>query len=208
MQHKEFINFLIMEKKFDVVIKDIVLILVFSSAVGLVFNQFYSRGILILEDNNKIGLANDDELLNPLQIDSSDSKNNPGDNVSITENSSVINNSNVKLPKGINLKQAYLLFKSDKAVFIDARDQWDFGDGHIEGSINIPYYKFDKNDKSLQKIDKEKTIVTYCDGDDCEMSINLAKDLLELGFKNVFVFFDGWDTWKNSGFPTNKSENL
>jgi rhodanese-related sulfurtransferase len=103
-------------------------------------------------------------------------------------------------PSYITLKQAYDLYTSGKTLFIDARDKWEFADGHITGAINIPEYNFDKNNPILKTIPKNKTIVSYCDGDDCEMSVKLADNLFNLGYKNVYIFFSGWKEWKKAGY--------
>lgn len=103
-------------------------------------------------------------------------------------------------PSFITLNQAYKLFKTGNVLFIDARDKWEFGDGHIAGAINIPEYNFDKSNPVLKTIPKDKTIVSYCDGDDCEMSVKLADNLFNLGYKNVYIFFGGWKEWKKAGY--------
>ena len=106
----------------------------------------------------------------------------------------------LKKPSFITLNQAYKLFKTGNVLFIDARDKWEFGDGHIAGAINIPEYNFDKSNPVLKTIPKDKTIVSYCDGDDCEMSVKLADNLFNLGYKNVYIFFGGWKEWKKAGY--------
>jgi rhodanese-related sulfurtransferase len=103
-------------------------------------------------------------------------------------------------PSFITLNQAYKLFKTGEVLFIDARDKWEFGDGHISGAINIPEYNFDKSNPVLKTIPKDKTIVSYCDGDDCEMSVKLADNLFKLGYKKIYIFFGGWKEWKKAGY--------
>ena len=80
----------------------------------------------------------------------------------------------------------------------DNRD--DYNNGHISGAINIPEYNFDKSNPVIKTIPKDKTIVSYCDGDDCEMSVKLADNLFNLGYEKVYIFFGGWKEWKKAGY--------
>jgi rhodanese-related sulfurtransferase len=50
-------------------------------------------------------------------------------------------------------------------------------------------------------LEPENPIVTYCDGETCELSHNLALFLREAGFVNTRVLVDGWKLWQQSGGP-------
>ena len=110
-------------------------------------------------------------------------------------------------PKAITLEQAYKLF--NKGVkFIDARDEADYLAGHISSAVNIPFDDFDNHKKKLKQLSKEKPMVIYCAGTDCDLSILLGNLLFEQGYKQVYVFFGGWLEWLNSNYPTeNPSES-
>jgi rhodanese-related sulfurtransferase len=105
-------------------------------------------------------------------------------------------------PKAINLEQAFTLFNNG-AKFIDARDDFDYNEGHISKAINIPYYAFEENENKLDNINKDETIITYCSGTDCDLSVLLGNKLVEMGYKKVFVFFGGWWNWVEANYPTN-----
>lgn len=210
-----------MKKIFAINIKIVLLIIIFSSITGIIFNTLNTKGISVFENPKKINWAEDQQLLK-------DSTSNPNQKKVILKNDTLGTDNLVKIesqntdkkeikpekisvilsPKAVNLKQAYSLFKSNNATFIDTRDQWDYRDGHIKGSLNIPYYKFNTNDETLKKIKKSQLIITYCDGDDCEMSKKLAQQLLRLGYGNVYFFFGGWGEWNKANYPIEKSENL
>jgi len=103
-------------------------------------------------------------------------------------------------PKAITLEQAYSLF--NKGVkFVDARDEPDYLAGHITNSINIPFDDFDNHKHKLEMLSKEKPMVIYCGGTDCDLSILLGNLLFEQGYKQVYVFFDGWLEWLNANYP-------
>jgi len=109
-------------------------------------------------------------------------------------------------PKAITLEQAYKLFNNG-VKFIDARDEADYLAGHISKSLNIPFDDFDNHKQKLEKLSKEKPMVIYCAGTDCDLSILLGNLLFEQGYKQVYVFFGGWLEWLNSNYPIeNQSE--
>lgn len=103
-------------------------------------------------------------------------------------------------PKNITLQQAYSLF-NDRVTFIDARDEAEYLMGFISGSINIPYYDFENHKPKLDNLPKDKPLVTYCAGTDCDLSILLANQLSKLGYKQVYIFFGGWLEWQNAHYP-------
>ena len=103
-------------------------------------------------------------------------------------------------PKAITLEQAYKLF--NKGIqFVDSRDESDYLAGHITNSINIPFDDFDNHQQKLEQLSKEKPLVIYCAGTDCDLSILLGNLLFEKGYKQVYVFFGGWMEWLNADYP-------
>jgi len=104
-------------------------------------------------------------------------------------------------PRAITLDQAYTLFNRNE-LFIDSRDEADYISGHITNSVNIPFDDFDNHKIKLETISKEKPVVIYCGGTECDLSILLGNLLFSQGYKQVYVFFGGWDDWVNANFPT------
>ena len=107
-------------------------------------------------------------------------------------------------PKAVTLDQAYKLFNSG-VLFIDARDEADYVLGHISNSINIPFDDFDNHKQKLEKLSIEKPMVVYCAGTDCDLSHLLANLLFEKGYKQVYVFFGGWNEWIEANYLIDKS---
>jgi rhodanese-related sulfurtransferase len=101
----------------------------------------------------------------------------------------------------ISLEKAKELYESQGALFIDSRHDFEYKIGHIHGSINIALKEIDTHCIQLEGIPKEKMLVVYCDGVECNSSIELALKLMELKFTNVKVFFGGWQEWKKYNFP-------
>ncbi len=107
----------------------------------------------------------------------------------------------------LSLKDAYSLYTDKKAIFIDAREAVDYEAGHITGAINFPFEEWDDYWESVRpKLDPNKEIVAYCGGQDCELSLFSARELKEVGYPNAYVFFGGWEKWKDAGLPTEMSD--
>ncbi len=109
-------------------------------------------------------------------------------------------------PLEIGLQEAYdhyyLIFK-DKVVWVDVRDGSDFEKGHIPGAINIEISDLRDAIKSLPK---DKEIVLYCYGSECDEAEAAGTILIENGFKQgkIKVFTDGYSNWEAAGYPVKK----
>lgn len=107
-------------------------------------------------------------------------------------------------PKAIKLEQAYSLFNKG-ILFIDARDEADYLAGHITNAINIPFDDFDNHKQKLESISKNKPVVIYCAGTECDLSILLGNLLFDEGYKQVYIFFGGWNEWLDANYPVKHS---
>jgi rhodanese-related sulfurtransferase len=107
----------------------------------------------------------------------------------------------------ITLEEAEGLFSEKEALFIDSRPKEAFRAGHIMGAVNIPFEEYSK-EKALDLIylPPAGTVVVYCDGSECNSSLQLAKVLQQKGLLDIRVFFGGWVEWKREGLPLS-SEN-
>ena len=102
----------------------------------------------------------------------------------------------------ITLEEAEILFFDQQAVFLDARPEEAFRMGHIEGARNLPWEDFDKYYlEVMSDIPHEAVIVTYCDGETCGLSKELAFTLAAKGYKHVRVLLDGWRQWQELNLP-------
>lgn len=110
-------------------------------------------------------------------------------------------------PVPISRGDAVALFDSGCAVFVDARHKIDYDLGHIRGAISLPAKTPAEEFLSrLGDIPKEVAVVTYCDGAECNSSLDLAVRLEKAGFTNVKVFFGGWNEWQVNSLPTEGSK--
>jgi rhodanese-related sulfurtransferase len=106
----------------------------------------------------------------------------------------------------ISLDEAKQLFDRKAARFLDARPQPQYRDGHISGALNLPWQDVANAFTDIAaQLDEKDSIITYCDGESCELSHDLAMYLQDMGFANVRVLVNGWTVWQNAGFPTQKA---
>ncbi len=110
------------------------------------------------------------------------------------------------VPQVVTLDEARQIHESGEALFVDARHGFDYQLGHIKGAVNIPLKDAQDSPEILAILPRDLTLITYCDGEECNSSITLAAKLDSLGYKNVKVFFGGWKEWQARGLPVEKPE--
>jgi rhodanese-related sulfurtransferase len=111
------------------------------------------------------------------------------------------------LPTGeqlaITLEEAQQAWFSAGAVFVDARPSEEFVLGHVEGARNLPWADFERNFAHiLADVARGMLIITYCDGEGCGLSRELAVALRGRGYTNVRVLPNGWTSWQMARLPT------
>ncbi len=106
----------------------------------------------------------------------------------------------------LDLDQAIILYKNRQATFVDARDASNFQKGHIKGALNLPWHDVQEQFMAVAPhMDPDIPIITYCDGEFCALSHDLAFFLKEMGF-NVKVMTGGWDAWTKADMPVTQEE--
>jgi rhodanese-related sulfurtransferase len=208
-------------------IKVVFLIIAISSLLGLIYNYFSPSGIPLIADEKKLQWA-EDSLLNSTyeknfqktdtlditrkedlikevnsSLDQIEKKKKKTDEEKLNKESNKNEETEPSEPTAIHLKQAYNLYQQN-VLFIDAREPDDYQYAHIKNAINIPFDHFDEYKHLLNDIDKERIIVTYCAGTDCDLSILLGNILFDMGYKKVYIFFGGWNEWLKANYPVEK----
>lgn len=87
-----------------------------------------------------------------------------------------------------------------KALLIDARPNPKYLSGTIPSSLNIPDTQIDKFIGQLDKTPKDKEIIVYCGGWDCEKSPIVAGHLKSKGFTNVKLYQAGEPEWATKNY--------
>jgi len=106
----------------------------------------------------------------------------------------------------LGLDQAIVFYENNSALFIDARDVLKFHEGHIKGALNLPWHNVQEQFMAVAPlIDSDALLITYCDGNTCTLSHDLAFFLKEMGF-NVKVMSGGWEAWLNAKMPVESTK--
>lgn len=88
----------------------------------------------------------------------------------------------------ISIEEARRLFAGQGALFLDARPSHQYSEGHIQGALSLPWQDVDRYFGDMAgRLEGVKTIITYCDGDGCDLSHELR---LLLGAVFLLASFD------------------
>ena len=168
-------------------------------------NQIVSDSILFSNstngvNNNKLQNDSSDKIISqkdqkqdkqPFNIDGIQNQN------INQENNNAAENANQSEIKTISYSQLVRILNDPNFIIVDARRNEDFAKAHIPNAINI--YALDDPDIKIPKmmnLPPNKTIIVYCDGGQCDLSYELAKEFLEvLHYQRVFLYEGVWDEW-------------
>ena len=155
------------------IIPEIVFIIVISSIIGLIYNAFSEHSIPFIPKSNEELAVADSAIF---------SKQDPNQNY---------------LEKIVTYNQIIKLIDKPDVLFIDARRPEDFQKGHIHNAINIFPLIDDENQyyNKLNELPRNKILIVYCDGGNCDLSEHVAKDLYSFGYDQCFLFKGGWAEW-------------
>lgn len=103
----------------------------------------------------------------------------------------------------INAYEAKLLIEENRDnpefVILDIRTPAEYGEGHIEGAVNLDFYEQSFKD-DLGKLDKNKTYLLHCRSG--SRSGNTVPVLKNLGFTDIQHLNKGFDEWSSVGYET------
>ena len=93
-------------------------------------------------------------------------------------------------------------FDAKAALFLDARDAGDYEKGHIPGAIRLTNVEAQNEPERMKGLPLQgKPTIVYCEGGTCEASLELARYLIESGWKKVLVYMGGFPEWNAAGNP-------
>ena len=102
----------------------------------------------------------------------------------------------------VNTAEAKKLWDSG-AIFIDSRKKEDWEDGHIAKAVHLD--RGDRKNYTREKVSnmfkKDQALVTYCYGEVCTRSSQMAADLVSVGYTNVYFYRGGFPAWSFAGHP-------
>ena len=94
-------------------------------------------------------------------------------------------------------------FYYDDVLFVDARNDISFNEGHITGAISSTPYN-EMVDKIFNNLGFNERFVVYCNDAECGLSEDLAYQLQAEGFSKIYVFSGGWNQWLTAKLPVIK----
>ncbi len=114
-------------------------------------------------------------------------------------------------PPFIDINIANIEFATKTSIFVDARDHEEFICGTIPGSISIPFeYMPDELEgyfeTVLADVSLDYSIIVFCSGEECDLSLHLARNMQDLGYTGLKIFFGGAREWDNAGFELERRE--
>lgn len=113
-------------------------------------------------------------------------------------------------PPFIAIDVAQMEHQMGGVLFVDARDSAEFNCGTIPGSVNLPFdYLPEENleafiDSSLGNTAKDKHLIVFCSGEECDLSLMLARNLQAYNYTNISIFFGGSREWEKFGLEIEK----
>ncbi len=109
---------------------------------------------------------------------------------------------------------AKLMLQADKPVLVDTRSAKEYANETLPGAILASYgekslkerdYNPQLDDLSaIQKLDKTKPTVFFCNGPECWKSYKAAEQAQKMGFTKVFWLRGGLPEWRAKGFEARK----
>jgi len=108
-------------------------------------------------------------------------------------------------PPFIAVDLAELEYSTGQAIFIDTRDSEEYECGTIPGSICIPFEYLPEHDldqyldSALAKAPRDTLFILFCSGEECDLSLHLARNMQDIGYTNMAIFFGGSREWEKHG---------
>lgn len=92
---------------------------------------------------------------------------------------------------------AFMRFlQSGSYYLIDARGPEKFAEAHIKGATNFFGGEVESRIPDiLRSVPKDRVILIYCDGGECELSHHVAEILKNFGYGPMFIYTGGWAEW-------------
>ena len=103
-------------------------------------------------------------------------------------------------PIQVQIATVKRFFDARAALFLDARDPAEYEKGHIPGAIRLTNAEAQNEPGRMKALPVQgRPTIVYCEGGTCEASLELARFLLESGFKKVLVYMGGYPEWDAAG---------
>ena len=105
----------------------------------------------------------------------------------------------------LTMKQVVTLLEKDQALLLDARSEKEYQKEHMPGARHLSHNDLLKN-KNILELPKDKWLICYCEGPNCDQAETLAYELIFAGYQRVAVYRGGLEGWKNWSNTQTESE--
>jgi histidine triad (HIT) family protein len=97
-------------------------------------------------------------------------------------------------------KQQFMALKQQEHVLYDARIPESYAKGHIPGALNVDGSAAESPEVIGQLLGtpRDRIILIYCDGGECELSHHIAAVLKNFSFGPIFIYTGGWAEWSTT----------
>ncbi len=106
---------------------------------------------------------------------------------------------------GNGLKEGEILLENVQSgsIWVDARSQAEYVEGHVKGAINVNENSyFAQIGAFLDAISTGKPAIVYCAAESCDSSFNVMRMLKrETGYPDIYVLHGGWLAIKEAKLP-------
>jgi len=159
-------------------IKEILIILIVSFALGLIYNYSLPKPIPLVYKKTELKQYSDDILFGNSKLEADK-------NINIDNDS-----------KTVTYEQMLKIIESDEFILIDARSPEMYSKSTIGKAINIfPYSDESEVMSKILDLPTDKKIIVFCDGGNCDSSHKIADILHNFGYINSYIYSGGWDEW-------------
>lgn len=100
----------------------------------------------------------------------------------------------------IDVFQAKSLYDQG-AIFIDVRNDQEWGIGHIDGAIHLDFQRDFSKLYGANGITRHTPLVIYCNSSNCLRSAYASAVSVYWGFSEVYYFRSGYFSWMLEDFP-------
>ena len=100
-------------------------------------------------------------------------------------------------------------FLNGMSIIVDARDDEHYIEARIPGAYQLDHYRLEAYMPDLEAVALgADLIVVYCNGGECEDSILVARDLLDIGVvqENIRLYEGGITDWESNGGSVDAGE--
>ena len=87
------------------------------------------------------------------------------------------------------------LATSDDYLLLDVRTPEEYGEGHIEGALNVNILDSEAFEAGVSQLDSDKTLMIYCRSGN--RSRKAAEKLQALGFEKIYDLEGGFKGWEH-----------